>query len=376
MGEHAFDSGERVETLTLASDEVRMTRLQAIVGMVDSGDLGYNGYTSASAFLVHRCGMGSREANREVFLARSLEQMTYAVKLASTGRLTVNQLEALAHARRRHPEQFGADEPTMAEAASGLTLADTRRLVDYWCQAHDDPADSADQLPSRVHLSKTFGGRGRLDGDLDPETADLLAAALDTLISERVRTTTKQELPAMWQMRGEALGEMARRHLDSAATATDHGNRPHLAVVIDWEVLTGGRRDGTSEFLDGTIVAPETARRLACDANVCRLLTGPNSEILDLGRTQRTVSAAQWRALRTRDRHCRFPGCSRPWRWTDAHHIEAWTAQEGPTDLSNLCLLCRFHHTLVHEGRWTLTGTATNLTFTRPDGTILTRPPP
>ncbi len=74
---------------------------------------------------------------------------------------------------------------------------------------------------------------------------------------------------------------------------------------------------------DETVITPETARRLACDANVSRLLTGPGSEILDLGRTRRTVSPAQWRALRARDRHCRFPGCRRLWSWCDAHHPDA-----------------------------------------------------
>ncbi|MGH8910914.1 MAG: DUF222 domain-containing protein [Acidimicrobiia bacterium] len=376
MGEHLFDSGERVETLTVAADEMRLARLGAIGDMADSGDLGYNGYTSPSAFLIHRCGMGLGDANREVFLARALQHMPYAAKLAAAGQLTVNQLEALARAQRRHPDDYAAEEPSVAEAATGLTLGDTRRLVQYWCQAHDQCGDGGESGPSRVFLAKTFGGRGRLDGDLDPETADLLGAALDSLISERVRTTPKDDLPAMSEMRGEALGEMARRHLDSDATPTDHGNRPHLAVVVDWETLTGRRPGGLSEFMDGTVIAPETVRRLACDAKVCRLLTGPKGEILDLGRTQRTVSPAQWRALRIRDRHCQFPGCRRPWRWCDAHHIESWTAHDGPSDLCNLCLLCRFHHTLVHEGGWTLSGTATDLTFTRPDGTILNHGPP
>lgn len=117
-------------------------------------------------------------------------------------------------------------------------------------------------------------------------------------------------------------------------------------------------------------------RRLACDVQVCRLPTGPLSEILDLGRTRRTVSAAQWRALRHRDRHCRFPGCRRPTTWCDAHHLISWWEHQGPTDLDNLILLCRHHHTLIHRRGWKLTGTATHPTFTRPDGTTLPNGPP
>jgi hypothetical protein len=308
-------------------------------------------------------------------MARALALAPYASKLVGAGRLSVNQFEVLAHAQARHPEAYEADEPALCEAVAGLTLPDARRLVEYWCQAHDHPTADAETDPSKVFLSKTFAGRGRLDGDLTAEDHALLAAALDTLISEIVETTPRDELLPMPQLRAQALAEVARRHLDSPDTPRDHGNRPHLTVVVDWEVLAGGRRDKTTELLDETVITPSAAQRLACDASVCRLLTGAAGEILDLGRTRRTVTATQWKALRVRDRHCRFPGCRRPWSWSDAHHIIPWT-QGGPTDLDRLILVCRHHHTLIHDGGWTLTGTPTNPIFTRPDGSRLAHGPP
>ena len=54
------------------------------------------------------------------------------------------------------------------------------------------------------------------------------------------------------------------------------------------------------------------------------------------------------RALRSRDRGCRFPGCENR-RFLDAHHVHHW-ARGGPTHMGNLLLLCRHHHRLVHEG--------------------------
>ena len=328
-----------------------------------------DGYTSVVAFLVHRCGMGPGEANRQVFLARALDHAPYAAKLVAGGRLSVNQFDVLAHAQAKHPGPFAGDEPALCEAVDGLTLPDTRRLVEYWSQAHDHPTDDATD-PSQVFLSKTFGGRGRLDGDLTAEDHALLSQALDTLISEIVESAPTDELLPMPQLRAQALTEVTRRHLDSPTTPTDHGNRPHLTVIVDWEVLTGGRRDKTTELLDGTLISPSAAQRLACDAKVCRLLTGPRGEILDLGRTRRTVTPAQWKALRARDRHCRWPGCNRPAAWCDAHHITAWT-HPGPTNINNLLLLCRHHHTLIHDGGWKLTGTPGDIHITRPDGTTL-----
>lgn len=377
MDEHTFDTGEMdtVTESTVKLEGMRMARLEAIRDLDASGSFAYDGYTSVSSFLIHRCGMGPGEAKREVFLARSLGEMGYAAKAAEAGHLSVNQLEVLANARSRHPDPFATDEVTLSESVSGLTLSDTRRAIDYWVQSHDGPDGVSDPEPSRVHLSKTLGGRGRLDGDLDAESHGLLSEALESLMSEMLRATPKERLLSASQRRAEALSEMARRLLDRPDTPTDHGNRPHLTVQVGWDTLTGNNPGGLCELSDATVITPTLAQRLACDAEVCRLLTGPDGEILDLGRSKRTVSPAQWRALRTRDRHCQFPGCYRTYLWCDAHHIRAWY-QDGPTDLNNLILLCRHHHTLVHEGGWKLTGTADNPVFTRPDGNPLPNGPP
>ncbi|HKJ12719.1 MAG TPA: HNH endonuclease signature motif containing protein, partial [Ornithinimicrobium sp.] len=49
-----------------------------------------------------------------------------------------------------------------------------------------------------------------------------------------------------------------------------------------------------------------------------------------------------------------YPGCSVPPHWCDAHHLE-WFSRGGHTDLNNLALLCRRHHTLVHQRDLTAT---------------------
>lgn len=383
MDEQEFDrerdsSGmDSVVELTELLAGSRLARLSAIASLDESRAYSYDGYTSTTAFLIHRCGMSGRDARREVFLARSLEHMEYAVKSTYAGHIAISQLEILAYARNRHPAPFADDEATLVDAVSRLTVSGARQAVDYWVRLHDLGEGDEEENQSRVYLSKTWQDRGRLDGDLDPQASDLLATALDTLMGEMVRATPEENLGPASIRRAAALAEMARRFLDRPDTPTDHGNRPHVTVLVDWRTLTGEKAGGgLSELLDGTVLSPEEARRLACDARVCRLLTGPEGEILDLGRSQRTVTAGQWKALRVRDRHCQWPGCFRPWTWCDAHHIRHWTRDLGTTDLDNLILLCRHHHVLIHRRGWELTGTAREFSITRPDGTHLPNAPP
>lgn len=379
MGEQTFEwsDTEMMDHTVAASgavQEARVRRLEWISRVDTSRAYRYDGLTSVTSFLMVRCGMGAREAKREVFLARSWAGMGHAAKFVDAAELTLQQFEVLAYARKRHPDEYGEAEEALVEAVRGLSLDDTRRLVAYWSQSHDH-AEGADSAPSEVSWSKTIWDRGVLDGDLDAELYALWDAALGPIVDELVNTTPKDDMPPMARLRAQALGELLRRHLDSAGAPTDHGNRPHITAIIDWDTLAGTRPGGLSELADGTIISPETARRLACDAIACRLITGPNSEILDLGRGRRTVSAGQWRALRVRDRHCQFPQCDRPWSWTDAHHLDHW-ADGGCTDLCRLVLLCRQHHVLVHEGGWKIRGSPGDLIFIRPDGTNLSRPPP
>ncbi len=378
-----FDHGEAhfsVVEWTRAVDSARLSRLEAIAQMESSEDHTYDGFTSVTAFLIAHCSMTVRQANREVFLARSLTAMPGAVAAVNREDISLSQFEALAQARSRHPDHYTWQENGLIEAVSGLTAGDTRRAIDYWSQAHDPEGAATEWADTKdhnfLHASTTYGGRGRVDGELDPESMDIVKAALDSLIGEIVRAMPSAQLPRLSHLRSQALTEMARRHLDSNTTPTDHRTRPHMTVVVDWDTLVGSRPDGVSELINGTVIPPETARRLACDATINRLVTGPDSEILDLGRNRRTISPAQWRALRVRDRHCQFPGCRRPYTWCDAHHLEHWTGHDGPSDLCNLILLCRLHHTFVHERGWTIAGTPGHLSFTRPDGTNLPNAPP
>lgn len=209
--------------------------------------------------------------------------------------------------------------------------------------------DHAEKLFARRRLdvSSTFRGMGRIDGDLDPEGTAVVLTALGACTDPAGRAADDSRTPG--QCRADAMVQICSFYLGHGDTPHSGGEKPHVSVIVELETLE--RRAGGSCELEGVaVIYPETARRLACDAAVSRIITRGCSEPLDVGRRTPSVPAAIRRALAVRDQGCVFAGCDRPVRWCDAHHIKHW-ADGGDTSLDNLVLLCRRHHHMVHEGR-------------------------
>lgn len=116
-----------------------------------------------------------------------------------------------------------------------------------------------------------------------------------------------------------------------------------------------------SELSRSGTISPQAVRRLACEGDVLPVVVGTDGEPLDMGRRIRIANRAQRRALRIRDGGCVVPGCSAAPEHCVAHHL-VWWERDGRTDLPNLALVCRFHHKLIHQGRFHMAR--------GPDGTI------
>jgi hypothetical protein len=309
------------------------------------------GYLSTASWLVDRHRLGWTAASKEIRTARSLERMPHTKEALATGELTSSAVQMLVWARQAHPAQFHKAEHSLVEAAKRLAAGQLQHAVSHWRQRLDweQGLKEAERLREqrRLTVSTTMFGMVRVDGNLDPETGETMLAALRSCVDagRRHRDPDDQRTPT--QRRVDALGEICHRWLNAPDRPLVAGERPHVAVIVDLEALEGqaGRR---SEFDHVGPIHPEIVRRLACDASVSRIITKGKSEPLDIGRRTAVVPAPMRRAVIVRDRHCRFPGCDRPPPWCDAHHIEHWS-DGGVTALSNLVLLCRRHHRLVHQ---------------------------
>jgi hypothetical protein len=341
------------------------------------GSFAESGHLSMASWVEHRFQSTWSEAAKQVRTARALEAMPSVREALYEGDVSPSAVGQLVAAREANPKEFSRVEETLLDAARTLPARDLKRAVGHWRDAVDpDAAGRADRdrYDRRgLHASATFEGMVRLDGNLDPETGQTLLTALRSVTDGWVRSGSEDtRTPA--QRRCDALGEIARQFLDRKDRAVVGGERPHLTVTLDLEALEGraGRR---CELEEAGTISSESARRIACDASVARVISTAASEPLDVGRRTPVVPASLRRAVAVRDGGCRFPGCDRPVPWCDAHHVVHW-ADGGQTNLANLLLLCRRHHRMVHDG-FGLAMTDGGPVFTRPDGTPLEdRAPP
>lgn len=186
-----------------------------------------------------------------------------------------------------------------------------------------------------------------------------------------------------------------------------------MIVTVPLSTLLGEPLSPGAVIGTATPVSGEAARRIACDAEVIRLVTTPAgqpgrspepsdayarpaaadslgatgqlldrlgeaiaklpaplggpSAALDIGRKSHGWTPRQRDALYVAyGGTCGFPGgCSAPIEVI--HHIQHW-ADGGRTSVENGWPACQFHHWLVHEGGWRLARCR--------DGSVTSIPPP
>jgi hypothetical protein len=207
----------------------------------------------------------------------------------------------------------------------------------------------------------------RIDGLLDPVTA----AAVKTMIDPLSRRKGPEDERTAAQRRHDALGEGINHALDQGTLPRRNGVRPHinLTTTIDGVKNEVGAPPAGLEL--SLPISTRTLERISCDCTMSRVLLA-DSMVIDVGRATRAVSGPTRRALRTRDKGCRFPGCDRPADWTNPHHIVHW-ARGGPGNLPNLVLLCYHHHRLVHEGGWQVIKAGREFRFLPPERVFMRR---
>ena len=292
-----------------------------------------DGARDGVSWLAWKAGERRGTARRELELASTVAAMPAVDIAMADGSLTKAKAVELGRARAA-----GVDEQAaLVAAAVTQTVEEVARQVDRWQLTHGSVTGPVEEL----RITPTTGG-GRIEAILDVEHLEWVQVALDAAADTMGLTGLSWE-----QRRAHGLVGVCRYFLDHAEVPSRRQGRPTVVATVDVEVLAA-RTGGTARLDSGAYVSGEVARRLACDAAVVRMITGPASMPLDLGRATRVPSPAQARAVIHRDRHCRYAGCTAPPWACDVHHLERW-ADGGRTDLDRLGLLCWYHHHLTHR---------------------------
>ncbi|QYG91344.1 DUF222 domain-containing protein [Iamia sp. SCSIO 61187] len=323
------------------------------------------GCASMTAWLRIKGRMTNSDAQRMATTARRLRHLPVLRAAWVSGEVSGGHVAAVvANLNDRTAPLFQAGEDDLVPMLGGLDVAGAVVAMKSWA-AHaketlDDGHEGEPDPDRSAHLSPTLSG-GRLDANLEPEAFHAAQAALRLAMGNK--TDDDERTPA--QRRHDALAEIFTHFLDHQSDHKGGRHRPHVNITIGLEELTTGRGQGC--FDDGTPITADVARRLACDANIHRVITKADGTVLDYGRSTRTIPAPLFQALCIRDKGCRFPGCDRPAHRTDGHHVAEWIAHRGPTNLRNLVLLCRYHHGVVHRPGWTIE--------LQPDATVIITTP-
>ncbi|MCL2543114.1 MAG: HNH endonuclease, partial [Nocardioidaceae bacterium] len=264
------------------------------------------------------------------------------------------------------PEVLARAEAELVELAARFDPAELRRIGRKILEvvapdvAEDEEAKALEREEQRARETCSFrfkaqgDGTTRITGLIPDGEANRLETYLNAYTSPRATTgSTGSTGPVTPRHRllGQAFCALLE-HLDPTKLPDHGGDATTVIVTIDHTQLlsTLGAADLLGG-LDGSRISATEARRLACTAHILPAVLGGKGEVLDLGRARRLFSAAQRKALRIRDRHCRAEGCSIPAPWCEAHHLKPWS-QGGNTDLADGILLCNHHHHRAHDTRY------------------------
>ena len=329
------------------------------------------GMRSMAHWLGWKCGIGPVAARAQLRVAHALVGLPETVAAFSGGRISYSKVRALSRVATLETEGFflniaehgtaGYLERIVRYAKGGSALDDPQRLQAMVENiACDWYYDDDGMLVLRARLMPDDGAR--LVAALNAmqqhvpsvPVAARRAMALAAVAEAAVGAEPKGSVPEIVVHVRAPVAEIDARHSGDAGHAgeaqdsrearhTGHGTA-HRTVDASAE---------TSAYIDGgEAIHRATLERLCCDAGVVQLMEDQHGEPLSIGRRSRIVPPAIRWTMNARDQGCRFPGCTHE-HFLHAHHIQYWSRQ-GETSLKNLVTVCSFHHTLLHEGGYSV----------------------
>jgi hypothetical protein len=365
------DLATELITLRHACDLLELDFSGTAAAFSETEEYEVQGSTTPIDWIRHNCRMGGSQAADRVAVGRAMTRLAESAQAVENGEIGFAHLIVMGRTHRaldRAGVAYDFDETQLLARAREGSVGSLWRVCEHLRHSVDPRCFAEDErlAAEARYLRMTTKDDGSLimNGWLDPAGGAAVRTALEPL----ARPSGADDERGREHRFADALVELSTYALDNGHIPERASNRPHLAVTTSLETLRGLKGAPAADMELAAPISAEAVRRLACEATIRRILLDPQSAIIDVGRARRVVSPAIRDALNTRDRTCQWPGCTRPFSWSAAHHLVHWV-DGGATNLDNLILLCHRHHKMVHEGGWQIIRTE--------NGTIQTiRPAP
>ena len=365
-------TGSAVKELRGLLDRVDLGTTFAYNRFQQSGDHLLEGYASGAAWLAANTNALSHEGHMRKDHAALLDLLGSFGDSFHQGRIGYSQIKTLASVMKPERRTLAVrNERVLCEAAEALSASQFRVAARRWASLCDDELSDPtrpDLLAGRrrVTLTALPDGSWKLDGILEPLTGETLSAALLAVMPSKPLPDDDRSIV---QKRHDALHEIAAEVLGSDDLSDVHGSRPNVTVVLNGE-------KGHATTASGVVLPRWLRDSTFCNSTFTAIFMSGKGIPFDAGTPIDGIPIRNRRATLARDRHCRYTGCSHPPRWCDIHHLKH-REEGGDNELSNLVLLCRFHHRLTHkhELKLTMADDDVTLVIKWPNGIILHSPP-
>lgn len=330
-----------------------------------------HGYRNAGDWLAGSTNTSKGDAHSRARLGAALGASDALSAAAQAGDVSAATAESLFDAVTDRPDDANdADIAGLVDACKGANPADARDAAEKWKSTF--ASETAEQAEARRYAKRSLTSKKLGDG---MSQFTLVAPTIDV----------RQVLNAASHIAGKPCqgdGRTTEQRLADGviqlgvayAKGEVAGGRenPSLLITITAESYTGSSQQ-PGRTAHGDEVPAHVVRFLTEQARMQRVLLA-GSHVLDLGRQVRFATEHQYKALVARDGGCRWPGCTIPAAWCDADHLHDFD-HGGHTDLNNLVLWCRHHHTVKHSPGVQVHGDAHNLRVQLADGTVVSCPP-
>ena len=295
------------------------------------------------------------EAKRQIDAGRAARDSSGTRRAMAAGDIGPEHAQRIAQVLAAVPESRREEVERellgLAEGMDALAFGRAARRI----LGRERPATLA-RDERRRHLDRSFRATDTEDGGFAFSGLLYGAAAQEARSALQAfrRPDTPDEFRTPAQRGADAFQQLCAAALRLGEAPTQHGVRPHVAVVFTAEQYAALSRmpDDTMGLLveSGNVASGGELRQLVSDCDLFRVVLGPDGIPLEVSSSVRTVPIGLWRALVIRDGGCVWPGCDAPASWCDVAHGNEAFAGEGRLSPTNALLLCRRHHRRFDRG--------------------------